>query len=483
MITYINKKHYVYFVIIFSLIFSIFLSFYYINQYDGYNIDGVTHIMLKEETFYHWHSGAKIIEQIKNGEFFFTSGEWMFTKPLPQRLVALYSYFTNFSIMENWEAYKIALGGKFPFLIIQSIAYYFSLFFFYKKISKIFNEYISIFIIFFLCVEPTLLQYHSSFWTESFYFTIQILLLTFMLDNSEKKIKFLIIGFLLGLLFIQRSAGIFYVIIVFFYYLFTIKNNKLKKIIFLILPYFLICLLIGIHNYKRSNIFYVMPTEGKYGMYKYFAKNILIEAKNLNIDEVNKIEMIKSIEWIRNNMKNINYKDFENINSPFEIGLKMINEKDKIKFYEYLNKRSYEILLNDPFITFKNVINGFIHFTVLNPFFVYFDYEFYKDYSSSKIGDFVFSQKHKELIPIRISYSLIVYLICFVGFIKLTKNNLRLSLLLIASIFYYYLILGWYGKTRLFTPCLIYLSVFFGIGSNEILKKLIKSLKIKFISN
>ena len=136
MITYINKKHYVYFVIIFSLIFSIFLSFYYINQYDGYNIDGVTHIMLKEETLYHWHSGAKIIEQIKNGEFFFTSGEWMFTKPLPQRLVALYSYFTNFSIMENWEAYKIALGGKFPFLIIQSIAYYFSLFFFLQKNFK-----------------------------------------------------------------------------------------------------------------------------------------------------------------------------------------------------------------------------------------------------------------------------------------------------------------------------------------------------------
>ena len=38
----------------------------------------------------------------------------MFTKPLPQRLVALYAYFTNFNIIVDWENNKISLGGKLP---------------------------------------------------------------------------------------------------------------------------------------------------------------------------------------------------------------------------------------------------------------------------------------------------------------------------------------------------------------------------------
>ena len=471
-----NTNHkfinYVYLTILVSLVLSVTLSFYYLHHYDNYNIDGFTHIMLKEETFYHWYSAAKIIYQIENGEFFFTAGEWMFTKPLPQRLVAIYSYLTNFNILENFENNKVNLGGKFLFLIIQSFIYYLSLFILFKQLNKKFNNNINIFIILFLCIEPTLLQYHSSFWTESLYFSIQILILSLILDPGERNTKYLLIGLSLGFLFIQRSAGIFYFIIVVSYFLISIQNKKYKKISIVILSYLFICLLVGFHNYKRSGVFYVMPTEGKYGMYKYFAKDILSEGNNLNKLDVNKSELEKSLKWIQVNMKDINYKNFEQALSPYEIGLSMVDEKDKLKFYGYLNKRSYEILLDHPLITIEKVIKGFIHFTVLNPFFVYFDYEFYKFNSSAKIGDFVFSETHKNLIPIRILYSIILYTICLIGFFKLIKINVKLSILLTLSVLYYYLILGWYGKTRLFTPCLIYLSIFFGFGLNEIIKKL-----------
>ena len=76
-------------VIIFSFIFSIILSIFYLSKYDSYQLDGITHIMLKEETYYHWFQAALIVEQIKNGTSFFTAGGEMFTKALPQRLVAL----------------------------------------------------------------------------------------------------------------------------------------------------------------------------------------------------------------------------------------------------------------------------------------------------------------------------------------------------------------------------------------------------------
>lgn len=468
----LNKKFITNVIIVISFILSVLLSLFFISAYDTYQLDGSTHIMLKEETGAHWLKAAIILEQIKNGTPIFTAGEEVFTKPLPQRLVAIYSYLTDFNIIEDWKNNKFAIGGKFLFLFAQSFLYYISVYFFYKQIINFISPKICFFIICFLCIEPTIFQYHSSFWTESFYFSIQLLILSSMLMSMEKKRKYLTIGILLGILFTQRSAGIFYLVIVCFYYFFTIEKNKFKKISLIIIPYFFICLLLGIHNYKRAGAFYVMPTEGKYGMYKYFAKNILVESNNSTVSEINKLEVKKSLIWIKNNMENINYSNFNDISSPYEIGLALKNERDRIKFYGYLNKRSYEILFDNPIITFKNVITAFIHFSILNPFFIYSDNEYYKDYSSSIIGDFVFSEKHKNYIPIRVFYTFLIYLICFIGFVDCIKKNTKLTMLLVFSILYYYLILGWYGKTRLFTPCLIYLSVFFGYGLNIIFNKL-----------
>ena len=129
----INKKLVTNVIITISFIFSTTLSIYYLNNYDSYQLDGITHIMLKEETYYHWFNAALIVEQIKNGTSFFTAGEEMFTKALPQRLVVLYSYIANFNIVDNWENNRISLGGKFPFLFAQSLIYYLSVFIFSNK--------------------------------------------------------------------------------------------------------------------------------------------------------------------------------------------------------------------------------------------------------------------------------------------------------------------------------------------------------------
>ncbi len=467
-----KNKFFVNLFILFFFILSVVLSIFYLSKYDAYQLDGISHIMLKEETGAHWLKAAIIIEQIKNGTSIFTAGEELFTKPLPQRLVAIYSYLTNFNIIDDWENTKFALGGKFLFLLIQSLLYYISVFLFYSQIKNFINQRICLFIIFFLCAEPTILQYHSSFWTESFYFSIQLLLLTTLLIQNEKNSKFLLIGLLLGLLFVQRSAGMFYVTVIIIYLFLDRHNNKIKKISLVLLPYLIICLILGYHNYKRAGTFYVMPTEAKYGMYTYFAKRILVESKNSSLTEINKSEAKNSLIWMDNNLPQLNSKDYENKNKPYSIGNSIKIEKYRIKFWEHLNERAYEILINNPILTIKKVISGFIHFSILNPFFVYFDYEFFKDYSSSIIGDFSFSKKHRELIPVRIIYSFLIYIICLIGLIQIYKKNSKFTFLLLLSIIYYYIILGWYGKTRLFTPNLIYLSIFFGYGLDIIFKKL-----------
>ena len=460
----IKKNNQIYILIFVSLAFSLTLSYYFISVYDDYNLNGITHIMLKEETHSHWYEAAKIIKQIKSGVPFYIAGDEVFTKPLPQRIVVLYSYLTNFEIVEDWNSLKISLGGKLPFLFTQSLLYFIALYFFYRRISQKISPNVVFFIIAFLCLEPTLFQYHSSFWTESFYFSIQILILTLMLDDKEKKINFAIIGLLLGILFIQRTAGFFYFFVVFIYYFLTIKNQKYLKISILISFYLLIFFSVGLHNFKRMGLFYVMPTETKYCVYKYFSKGILKKVNNLSTREVNQQEVKKSFLWIEENGINIDYLKDQKINSPYEIGLSINNEKDRIKFYSYLNKRAYKILLENPLITLIELLKGALHFSILNPFFIYYDYEYYKDYSSSIIGDFVFTDKHQELIPYRIIYSLIIYAFVFFGIITCYRKDPKLCLLLIGSILYYYIISGWYGKTRLFVPILIYLSIFFGYG-------------------
>ena len=452
----IGKNNKISVLIFVSLALSLILSYYFISIYDDYNLNGITHIMLKEETHAHWYEAAKIIEQIKSGVPFYIAGGEVFTKPLPQRIIVLYSYLTNFEIITDWNTLKINLGGKLPFLFTQSILYFSVLYFFYKQISKKISPNIVFFIIAFLCLEPTMFQYHSSFWTESFYFSIQLLILTLMLDDKEKKINFAIIGLLLGILFIQRTAGFFYFLVVIIYYFLTIKNEKYLKVSILFSFYLIIFVSVGLHNYKRMGLFYVIPTETKYGVYKYFSKGILKKVNNVSSREINQQEVKRAFLWLEENGINVDYlEDYRNDtekHKPFSISLRINNERDRIKFYSYLNKRAYKILLENPLITFKELLKGAFHFSILNPFFIYYDYEHYKNYSSIIIGDFVFTDKHKELVPYRIIYSLLIYTFVFFGIISCYRKDPKLCFLLIGSILYYYLISGWYGKTRLFVP-------------------------------
>ena len=211
------------FVLIFlGWIFSIALSTYYIIKYDKYTDNGYTHVMLKDETLRIWNQGAKIVEDVKKGKNFFMSGDVIFSKPLPQRLVAIYSLLSGHEIIDEWEPnIKIRLGGKLPFLIIQSLVYYLALVYLVLKISKIFPIENCFYIVFFLAFEHTIFQYHSSFWTESFYFTLQILILSLLFNNSYKIYDNLFVGILVGILFLQRSVAIFYLMPIIIYFIFS----------------------------------------------------------------------------------------------------------------------------------------------------------------------------------------------------------------------------------------------------------------------
>ena len=358
------------FVLIFlAFISSIVLGNYYLVKYDKYIDDGYSHVMIKDDILYNWYEGAKIVEDVKNGKNFFLSGDVTFTKPLPQRLVAIYSLLSGHEIVDEWESsIKIKLGGKLPFLIIQSLAYYLALVYLVLKISKIFPIENCFYVVFFLAFEHTIFQYHSSFWTESFYFTLQILILGLLFNNSHKIFDNLFVGILAGILFLQRSVGIFYIIPIIIYFIFSYRSKSIKPIIASVVGYALIVLLIGSYNYKKSDVFYFFPPVGKQDIYFSFSIPLLAQKEKISETKIQKKEVQKAYKWLKdNNIKledGFNSDKFINI-SNFIVLIK--NEKDKIKFYNYINKRQFKIVFENPLITTKLAIIRAIHFIVLNP--------------------------------------------------------------------------------------------------------------------
>ncbi len=453
------------FVLIFlGLISSIVLSNHYVIKYDKYRDDGHTHVMFQDDIGRIWREAAKIVEDVKNGKNFFLSGDAVYSKPLPQRLVAIYSLLSGHEIVDEWESsIKIKLGGKLPFLIIQSLAYYLALVYLVLKISKIFPIENCFYIVFFLAFEHTIFQYHSSFWSESFYFTLQILILGLLFNNSYKISDNLFIGILVGILFLQRSVGIFYLMPIIIYFIFSFRSKSIKPIVASIIGYTLIIFLIGIYNYKKTDIFYFFPREGKTDLYISFSIPMLAKKKKVSESEVQQKEVQKIYEWLKdNNFKLKDEFDLANMTSVSNFTFFIKEEKAKIKFYDYMNKRQYKIIFNNPLAATKLIIERTFHFIVLNPT---HNYYYNEHRGQNKKPAFIKSQTHKNWIPYRIIYTLLIYFVCFVGLIYFLKQkNYQLLLLLTLSILYYIILFGWMGMPRLFVPILIYLSFFFGNG-------------------
>ena len=469
-------------IIFFGLFLSILISLYYVSNYDYYKKNGYEHQLIKDETYYHWRQGDIIAKDVKNGKNFFLAGDVTFTKPLHQRIVALYSLITGYELTsknDNDLIHKVNLGGKLPFLIFQSLVYFFSLLYFSKKIIKEIPNNSFLYVILFLSLEPTILQYHSSFWTESFYFSLLLIIFGLTLEKKEGFVHNFFIGLFIGLAFLQRSGAIFYIIPILICYSFLFRHKILRPLLGVSIGYGLIAILIGIYNYHKTNDFYIFPSEGKYSVHTYFSTDVIAKKFNLSFEEAKIYEVKKTIEWAeKNNIIFNDQFDVKKIKSNLELRSYFLNEKEKNKFFNYLNKRQYQILLENPFLTIQKVVKNTLHFVVLNPTFNYF----YNEHRGKQeaTDSFVNSNIHKNIIPYRIVYTLIIYLLSFLGFIYLFKRKKFFELSIITlSILYYIILFGWYGKTRLYVPSLIYLSVFFGLGLSVFIEY-IRNLKKTF---
>jgi len=455
------SKSSIYLTIIVAFLASAILSSHYILKYDRLKASTDAYrnnAMIKVAIGNHWAEADRLLKDIKSGKSYFASGTEYYDEFLPPRLLALYYYITGHEIYDSKMNYK-SNNGKLPYLIIKTLLYYLALFYLCKKIFTIFPLKNCFFIILFLSVEPSIFQYHSSFWNESLFFVFEILLLSLLLDQSRNILKNIFIGFILGIMFTISQEIFLYIVPLLLYYFILFKKKSIKPVLGLVIGYLIIFIIIGFHNYKRIGMAYFMPNGSKTALYIYLAPQVLAKKNNSSVEQARKKMKEQTKMWIEKNNIDVTQKTthFTSVISE--------STEDKKKYHNYLQKKALKIIVVNPFASIQYVFKQSLHTLVLNPVYIKYLYQF-----EGRGGKYLKSEIHKKWIPIRIIYSVIIYLIIFGGMIYSLKHMKKeIIFLLIISVAYVIMSLGWMGIPRYFIPALIFLSIFFGNGMAAIL--------------
>ena len=343
---------------------------------------------------------------------------------LPPKILGFFAKITKLEFYENVTEKKFSSGNKFKYFIFQTLIYFSSVFFLYFKLKKVgINKFISLTCVFFLLLEPSINQYQSTILGETIFFALIIFIFAFLIDLSNNNYFYFFYGLLIGTCFLQRSVALFLVFVPIFYIIFIYKKNSIFKILNLIISFSLILIILGFINFKRSQVFYFLPTTTIDTPYTYF---------------VGKDE-----------------KELEHIKNKYNLNTKI--ESDRIRFWKEQRKVAFEKIKDDKVKYFLLFIKKSIHSTLLNPI----------EVRNVRIEgkNYYLSDLHKKWIPYRILYSSFIYLIIVLGFWYSIKNRLlvpNLFALLGLSIF---ISSGWVGYTRYWVPSFLCLSMYFSYGS------------------
>lgn len=467
----IYSKQSINIIIIFSFLLSVLLSFHYISKYDKLNKleykEGFSHPMIKSAVKLHWTEANQIIEDIKDKKNFLEYGS-DYDEFLPQRVLALYYFVIGKPILDSDGNIEIN-NGKFLYLILKTLLFYISIIYFANRIIKILPLKNCFYIIAFLVFEPTIFQYHSSFWNESLFFPMQILLLTYLISSSKKLSINFLIGIILGVMFTISQESFYLFIPLIFFQILKFKKDSFKISLSSLCGFLLILSIIILHNMKRTNSIFFMNDGAKSVLYLYVAPHVLSISENIEVNEAKVKINKKRLKWLEENQIKtaFNTKKFRDLGQ-------IENKTDRLKYYNYLQYLSLRIILMNPVSTGKFIFSKNLHTLVLNPFYVK---NFYKFETRGK-NKYYKSETHQKEMPYRITYSIILYFIILIGFFRSFKDlNRTLLLAILLLSFYPIIVLGWMGINRYFVPSLIYLSIFFGNGMASILN--FKKVKLR----
>ncbi len=333
------------------------------------------------------------------------------------------------------------------FFYFQIIFYYLCVIVFYFKLIKInIKRSIINITVCFLIFEPTINQYNSTIFGETIFFSLLILIFAYLIDLPKRNFNYFVLGLLFAILYLQRSVAMFLILVPVIIIFFRFRYKSILKIAYLIAPFLITLLLLGSLNYKRSGVFYFLPTQTIDNLYNYFLPKVDTKIFNITSSESKKKLMeIKYDFAIKNN-------------------LDLSSEVDRIVFYNFQKEQAITMMMNNKLITFKEALISSIHSALINPVEIINTRIKGKDYYKSDL--------HQKYLKYRILYSFLIYLIIFFGFFYSIKKKYIAPHVLLLVGMYFFVISSWVGYTRYFVPTLLSLCLYFGFGIDFIFSKL-----------
>ena len=454
----IQKNKYILALIFISFSISIIWSHYNLNKFDNIKVNFENkhyNPLLYADLAGTWDTANNFKEQLDQGKDFFSSIPSYERFLLPSIIVGYYYHLIDRDIYEIKENNQFVIKEKNKKIFLL----YFQIVLFYLSILLIFNQLVLKFgnlraklIVTFLCLEPSLLQWHSSFWSESIFFSMMILVFCLLIKSSDKVIFNLLIGLIIGLMFMQRSVSFFYIVPILLFIILNFKK-KLKPFFFVLIGYFLITGSVGYNNYNKTGTLYFLPTTMTYyGYFHYFADDILANRQKISKAKAREILLNEENIWKKSN------------------DIKLENMKDLQKNISFRNKIFIREVLKNPIFSIQLFLRRTIKMSIIDPFWV--NSHFYSDKTDPKAKNDPKSYYNKNLIY-KVPYALIINLFSLFGLILIMKNIVikkkfdfvhKFYLFNVISIFYFISIAGFWGNFKYFVPCLINMSFFFTEG-------------------
>ena len=199
---------------------------------------------------------------------------------LPPKILGLLSTFFKIEFYDHKN--NINIKNLNYFFYFQIFFYYLCVIAFYLKLNKInIKKSIINITVCFLIFEPTISQYNSTIFGETIFFSLLILIFAYLIDLPKKNYNYFLLGLLFAILYLQRSVAMFLIVVPILILLFKFRYKSILKILYLLTPFLIVLLLLGSLNYKRSGIFYFLPTQTIDNLYNYFLPKV--DAKIFNI--------------------------------------------------------------------------------------------------------------------------------------------------------------------------------------------------------
>jgi len=470
----INKK---FIIILIGIVISLTIALKNLEKFDkivNNSIGEPKHMMVTSDMRHVWKLAEKFRFNLSNGNNFFEAlpiFDRAFLQPI---LVGYYYHILGKEIYKKNDKGQLIIktqNSKLGILIIQILLYYLSVYFFIIQFSKRFNQnkdYINLIILSFLCFEPTILQWASSFWSESLFLSMLLILFGSIISPTKSKILKLFSGILLGLIYALKAITFFYIFPIILFFLFVYKKKIFSTLIF-ISGFILVISLIGLNHHQKTGNFYIMSSKHSfYSYYHYFAAQIFSDR-----NKISSMEAMEKLDDLENT-----WRDKNNITIYYPIENTDID--DLIKNTQYRNKFFLNEIKQNPLYFIKLYLKRIVAMCILSPSMVYDGYTIDKGSPEAKNNAKEYFNKNLKR---NIFYSLLIYFFILIGFknfvLKILKSKKvdfydKFLILNILSILYFVSIAGLWGYPRYFTPCLINISFFFANGLNDFLSRLKK---------